>query len=546
MRVKKYEAKNMKDALKMVKSELGPDAVILSARDNRKFGLQGESSVEVTAAVSESTLEKKRFVESRMTANDRERFHSSNARTQRQIINHMVDSRMQATGTSQAPKAAPRAITRTSYIDIQDEEIEPSPRRAEALSKTRGRSVKDVLDDFDQDFSEADQWQQRPARAIASTVQVPKTQIGEHPSPERALSRIRDAAREAWKAGMSTAEEQKARAAAAALVAGKSAVPGTSSGGLEVYGSPASAPPAEIASLKSEIDRLHKVLEGFQKVPQTFTNRHPGADYGISYDLSFMFEKLTSAGVTVDNAVEILSQAAKELDPIQSKKRPIVDAWVARYFLNNIQVVSQPWNGRLHLFVGGAGSGKTASLVKMASHLVVKAKKKVAILSTDSFKVGAVDQLKIYCQILNVPFAVIRNRKDWEWVLGQLGHIDHVLVDFPGFQLRDLDEIHLLKSLLPPQEVVPVCHLCVSATTKDGDAYEIARRYKVADFSDLIITNLDQSVQHGIVFNLHKKTARPLHSFGIGSRIPEDFEAASKERVLDLIFKLTKLRKEST
>jgi flagellar biosynthesis protein FlhF len=534
MRVKKFEAKNMKDALKMVKSELGPDAVILSAKDNRKFGLQGESSVEITAAASETTLEKKRFVESRMTARDRERFHSSNARTQRQIINHMVDSRARSNAAIPAPRAAPKPITRTSYIDIQDEEIEPSPRRAQALSKTRGRSVKDVLDDFDQDFNDADQWQQRPARTIASSVP--------QPTPERALSRIRDAAREAWKAGMSTAEEQRARAEAAA----RAAPAGGFSGGLETHGAATHPPSTEIASLKTEIDRLHKVLEGFQKVPQTFTNRHPGADYGISYDLSFMFEKLTSAGVTVDNVVDILMQVGKELDPIQSKKRPIIDAWVARYFLSNIHVVSQPWNGRLHLFVGGAAGGKTACLVKMASHLVVKAKKKVAILTTDSYKVGAVDQLKIYCQILNVPFAVIRNRKDWEWVLGQLGHIDHVLVDFPGFQLRDLDEIHLLKSLLPPQEVSPVCHLCVSATTKDGDAYESARRYKVADFSDLIITNLDQSVQHGIVFNLHKKTGKPLHSFGIGARIPEDFEAASKERVLDLIFKLTKLRKEST
>ena len=175
----------------------------------------------------------------------------------------------------------------------------------------------------------------------------------------------------------------------------------------------------------------------------------------------------------------------------------------------------------------------------------MKEKRKVAILTTDSFKVGAVDQLKIYCQILNVPFAVIRNRHDWEWVLDQLKGVDHVLVDFPGLQLRDLEEIHMLKSLLPPSETAPVTHLCVAATTKDGDAYETSRRYRVADYNDLIITNLDQSVQHGIITNLQAKTGKPLHSFGTGSRLPEDFELASKERVLDLIFKLTKLRRDT-
>lgn len=528
MRVKKFEAKNMKDALTMVKQELGPDAVILSARDNRKsFGLGGEASVEITAAVSESTLQKKRFVESRLTANDREKFAKADARTQRQIISKMVDRRLQEREHENVERVR-RPITSVNYIDIPDEH-ESSPRRTAALEKATGRNVRELLEGFEQDF-ETESLQQRAASGIARAT----TEVS-----EKALSRIRSAAREAWQAGIFTNDEKPKPATGLA-------------GGMEVVASSpvapspiSAAPSAEIATLKGEIERLQKMLEGFQKVPQSFATMHPGADFGIPYDLSFMFQKLTDAGVTVDNAVEILQKAAKEIDPLQMKKRPIVDAWVARYFLGNIHTVQQPFQGRLHLFVGASGSGKTSTLVKLASHLVVKEKKKIAVLTTDCYKVGAVDQLKIYGQILNVPFAVIRSRKDWEWVFGQLHHVDHVLVDFPGFQLRDLDEIHLFKSLLPPQETAPVCHLCMSATTKDGDAYEIARRYKVADFSDLVFTGLDQSVQHGIIYNLQKKTGKALHSFGIGNRIPEDFEIATKERVLDLIFKLTKLRRET-
>lgn len=539
MRVKKFEAKNMKEALQMVKNELGPDAVILAARDNRKFGLGGQTSVEITAAVSESTLHKKRFAESRLTAGDRARFQNSDARTQRSIIDRMVESRQAARDGSEKGRPNPRqvlaqaiqaqsrqgqsqsqsqrqeypqaqaqsqtqvqvqaqtqaqqfsnprrSITTVSYIDIpdfdlpddgMDVEIESGPRRKQAFERAAGRNVADLLQGFEQDFTPA------VAPSIAS-------------SPVAAME------------------------------------PAGAVNGRET----------EIVTLKNEISRLQKLLEGFQKVPQTFVTMHPGADFGLPYDLSFMFQKLTEAGVTVDNTVDILRLAAKEIDPIQLKKRPIVDAWIARWLLDNVHVVPSPFQGRLHLFVGGAGSGKTSQLVKMASHLVVREKKKIAILSTDSFKVGAVDQLKIYCQILNVPFAVIRNKKDWEWVLGQLRHVDHFLVDFPGLQLRDLDEIHLLKSLLPPEGSAPICHFCLSATTKDGDAYEIARRYRTADYGDLVFTNLDQSVQHGIIHNLQKKTGKPLHSFGIGNRIPEDFEIASKERVLDLIFKLSRIRK---
>src|SRR5262249_8692561 len=156
-------------------------------------------------------------------------------------------------------------------------------------------------------------------------------------------------------------------------------------------------------------------------------------------------------------------------------------------------------------------------------------------------KVGAVDQLKIFCQILNVPFAVVRNKADWEWVVSQLAGVDHILVDFPGLQLRDLEEIHLLKSLLPPSELASVRHMVVNTTAKDTDTSEICRRYKVAECGDVIFTNLDQSVQHGVIYNIQRQFGLPLHSFGIGNRIPEDFELATKERVLDLIFKLTKI-----
>lgn len=555
MRVKKFEAKNMKEALRMVKNELGPDAVILSARDNRKsFGINGQASVEITAAVSESTLQKKRFVESRLNNQDRERFNASDARTQRQFIDKMVDKRNQR----DEEKPRPRPMTTRSYIDIQDDV------RDEINYDVRTKSRLDAREDFYTDASEESDDQRNDESHVNDhedgrhdirgeenkrfhQMSQRERQDDKIPANDRALSRIRDAARDAWRAGIVTAKEEFRSK--------------ESQGGLEIIATSneeqvskpqpqvtnfqdSVAKTAEIASLKGEIDRLHKVLEGFQKVPQAFVTMHPGAEFGLPYELSFMFQKLTEVGISVDHTVEILKVAANEIDPIQIKKRPIVDAWVARFFLSNIQVQAQPWSGRMHLFVGGSSSGKTSSLIKIASHLVVKEKKKIAILTTDSFKVGAVDQLKIYCQILNVPFAIIRNRNDWNWILGQLGNIDHVLVDFPGSQLKDIDEIQFLKTLLPPSEASAVCHLCISANTKDSDAIEIARRYKVTEFNDLIFTSLDQSVQHGIIYNLHKKTGKPLHSFGVGSRIPEDFEAASKERVLDLIFKLTRFRRE--
>ncbi len=560
MRVKKFEAKSMKEALQMVKNELGPDAVILAARDNRKsFGLAGDVGVEITAAVSENTLHKKKFVESRMRDNDRERFQQSPARLQKQIIDRMTEERIR----QQQDDHNRRPITKTNYIEIDDEDdvsaTPPPTRRGTVVAAAAGRMVADLMNSY-----------QSPTERRIEAVTKAKEKTNESesaPLPERAKARIRNAVREAWRAGLSTSGEdvlrdKPTRAASPAPRNSSRAMPSSvtqissNTSGASVrplQSNPVSAnsvdnsdSPAremEIVNLQTEISRLHNLIDGFQKPPQPAVGTHPGAEFGINYHLSFMFQKLLHAGIGTENVVEILTRAQAEMDPMQQQKRPLVDAFVARWFLNTIQVSQDPYAARVHCFVGGSGCGKTSQLVKLASHLVVRAKKKIAVLTTDSFKVGAADQLKIYCQILNVPFAIIRNAQEWQWVLSQLTHVDHILVDFPGMQLRELDEIHKLKSLLPPREIQAACHLTINSTSKDGDAFELARRYRVADFADVIFTNLDQSVQHGLIYNLQKKTNKPLHSFGTGSRIPEDFELATKERVLDLIFRLTRIRR---
>src|ERR1700733_4353719 len=91
MQVKKYEAKTMKEALQLVKQELGPEAIILSAKDNkRSFGLAGKGSVEITAAISEKSLQKKKYVERNLPEGAVEKFRSQSAKRQKEFIEDSV------------------------------------------------------------------------------------------------------------------------------------------------------------------------------------------------------------------------------------------------------------------------------------------------------------------------------------------------------------------------------------------------------------------------------------------------------------------------
>ena len=297
----------------------------------------------------------------------------------------------------------------------------------------------------------------------------------------------------------------------------------------------------EILELRAQVATMQKVIDEFETVPQTFVTMHPGAQYGISYELSSIFEKLTRAGVSESCVVELLEVAQSALPAKQLSNRALVDAWAVKYILDNIQISTDRVSPRFHTFVGADGQGKTTTLVKMAAHLVVVEKRKIAIVTTDTHKVGASEQLKIYAQILNVPFVEVNHPVDWNKIDQALHTVDHILVDTPGSSLKKMSEVDELQFLLPPELGGRAIHYVQSVFAKDEDAEAVLERYRQIPLTDLVFTHLDESRHHGLIYNLHRMSGLPLHSFGIGRDLPEDFEAATKERVVDLLFKLTKV-----
>lgn len=480
MQVKKFEARSMKEALEMVKRQLGPDAIILSARDHgNRFGLVGDGSVEITAAVSEETLQKKRFAESRMKPEIKEKFLASPARRQRQIMDQFVDS------YQKQERAQARPSSNTRYVDIHDD------------------------------------------REVEANV---------------AETRIKDAASKAWDALRMHGGEPEARAIRETETPRQTQAK-TSPVVTATPAAPATpAYPADYLALKSELESLKKVFSEFNKVPQSFAGSHPGSQHGLTYDFSACFEKLMQAGIKEELVVELLTEAQEGLPKAKHKSRGLIEGWVAKRILDSTEVVAEKSKSRVHCFVGPRGSGKSSSLIKMASQAVIEKHKSVAILTADNFKVGAVDQMRIYSQILNVPFGIVKKAQDWKYFLEQLRDVDMIFCDFPGFSLRTSEELSLLKSLLP-MNVGIESHLVLSAVSKESEVEEICQRYQQVSFDSFIFNHLDEANHHGSIYNSMRMFGKPLHSFGIGPRLPEDMEAATKERVLDLIFKLTKIKR---
>lgn len=477
MQVKKFEAKTMKEALEMIKRQLGPEAIILSAKDNTQgFGLVGQRSVEVTAAIPEGSLRRKQIAETKMPEAIRQKFSQAPARRQREYL-EKSDFRAAPVVPPPPPK---QVITKnTRYIEIQDED----------------QSVQ-----------------------ISGVTATNPTTL--------AKQRVKSAAQQAWQAMNEAAVSAKPAAAAPTPIVKDEIKNG------------------EIKALKDEIGELKKIIETFHKVPQSFMAMHPGAEFGLSYELSHTFQKLVQAGVGRAIAVDILEKAQKELPREQLAKPAFIDAWVAKYFLDNTKICDNRHAGKIHCFVGPSGQGKTTTLVKIAGEMVITQKKKIAILTTNVMKVGAAEQLRIYAQILNVPFGIIYNENNLAEALDKVAGVDYVLIDYPGLNLKTTEELDWLKQMLPPPMDEPTVHYVQSVLANEESSLELAGRYKDLHLHDVIFTGLDEAVQHGLIYNFQDRTKLPLHSFGIGRNIPEDLEPATKERVVDLIFKLSKFRKD--
>jgi flagellar biosynthesis protein FlhF len=297
-----------------------------------------------------------------------------------------------------------------------------------------------------------------------------------------------------------------------------------------------------VENLQTEIASLKKVIADLKTSPQPMSKM---SQHSLPDEVQPSFERLVNAGVSESLVAQMLKNAVLGLPAARLKTKAIVDGWCAREILNTTTTTNNH-EARFQVFVGPAGSGKTSSLIKLASQFVIKLRKNVAIVSIDHRKVGANEQLRTYAQILNVPFVSVKSSADWQRIHESLTGFDAVLVDSFGYSLKSDEELGELKSLLPPDSAQPVIHLVLSATTKDQDLFEITRRYEALSLTDLIFTKVDESVEHGVIFNVMTKFRKPLHSFGIGPRVPEDFEEATRERLVDLIFKLTKFKNQST
>ena len=188
-------------------------------------------------------------------------------------------------------------------------------------------------------------------------------------------------------------------------------------------------------------------------------------------------------------------------------------------------------------FVGPTGVGKTTTIAKIASKFCVEEKKRLALLTADTYRIAAAEQLRTYANILEVPFRIVYSAQEMEQYYEEFSSFDYILIDTAGHShLNEEQRINSNVMLHSLDEIAETeVYLVLSATTKYRDLISIADAYKdMAEYA-IIFTKLDETSCYGNLLNLRLYTGAELSYVTCGQNVPEDIDKFNPQKTVKQI-----------
>lgn len=513
MQVKKFEAPTMQEALKVIKRELGPEAIILSTKHLRSgFGLMSKASVEVTAAIAEKDLKKKLLAEKNLPQEVKEKIWNSKAEKQSEIYNNYFERQLKSASKDKV-------------------ELSAAKKRIQQAAAASSRGG------YSNPFQEEESSSAKSATAIFSApspAPAPKKSQTSQPSQSTKAASA-SAPRERRYIDIDE-EELEAKNAMAQKSAPAVTTQTTSTGGNG----------SKVVSLERDIEQLKSMISELAANSQSSgvsANHRDEMDGELTDEIIRVMHDLVANGIEKKIARQIIREATFDLSNLDKHDEQLildkvayrmVEAIQTKDLLEGVGAKAGKSSSTVVALVGPTGVGKTTTIAKIASLGILEKGLRVGLINLDSYKVAAADQLATYAKIMNVPFRSVNNREELQQAIYDFASLDLVLIDTTGRSQKDQESLLQLRHMLA---TIDGCQsvLLISATTKDADLNEVVSRFKIFSPVGLVFSKLDETSVYGCLLNAQKKCHLPLLYFTVGQRVPEDIEKASAERVVDLI-----------
>jgi flagellar biosynthesis protein FlhF len=193
---------------------------------------------------------------------------------------------------------------------------------------------------------------------------------------------------------------------------------------------------------------------------------------------------------------------------------------------------------RICAFVGPTGAGKTTTLAKIAARSALEEKLKVGLITTDTYRIAAVEQLKTYARIMEIPIEVVSDKTAFRRALAKLSDRDLILVDTPGKSSVEPGYIEKLRDLFQIENPVETNLLLPLTSSQDNLAENLAR-FKPVGYQSIIFTKLDESRHFGMIYNVIDQERKPVSYVTNGQNVPQDIEKIDAGRLAKIIMTRT-------
>ena len=292
--------------------------------------------------------------------------------------------------------------------------------------------------------------------------------------------------------------------------------------------------------IRSEIDKLNDKIKLIQNM--FWEERGPKKEgLIIPHEFAEIYRIAKASGMAKEHLEKIM-QLTLELMPIKMRENSVL---IKRYFREVLRKMVYARTENLNnnvknimMLVGPTGVGKTTTLAKLAARYsrMLNKNYKVGIITLDTYRIGAVDQLMFYAKKMKLSIDTVVDTEEFVGALDSLKYCDYILIDTVGSSQHDRAKLESLKSFVnaDPNTKIDVS-LVMSATTKYEDLNDIYHTFSTLGIDTLIFTKLDETHSYGNIFSLIYDTKKATSYFSIGQEVPNDLMVATSDFLIDCL-----------
>jgi flagellar biosynthesis protein FlhF len=304
---------------------------------------------------------------------------------------------------------------------------------------------------------------------------------------------------------------------------------------------PARPAPTFTQPLSTFPEEVKGQLSDLQSMLQELCRRSQCGQRDLPESLFRLFTQLIDADLSEDLARELVERVRTEASGTELNDPLLTKARVARMIEAEISVAGpiaiSPGRRRLVALVGPTGVGKTTTIAKLAANYRLKEKRRVGLITVDTYRIAAVEQLRTYADIIDLPMEVVSTPREMREAVRRLEGLELVLMDTAGRSPRDEIKIQELKAFLTEAGADEV-HLVLSSVASARTLEQTAERFKSVGTTALILTKLDEATGLGNLIPLLRSSRLPLSYLTNGQSVPDDIETATPRRAARLALAL--------